>query len=116
MELNGAIAEYKLAKGICVRPLSPENPELGYFNDCEEMPQKVSNKIVEDEFFSGRGRFYNYDIKLDVHIGIDKYQEFITEFLRRGETDDCLIHFSNTVYDYQRDKDCLLYTSDAADE
>lgn len=106
MELM-TFGQYKEAKGICVRPLSHDNLELGYFNHCEEMPQRVSNKKVEGEFFSGRGRFYNYDIKLDPNVEFSKYQKFITEFLRRGETHDCLIHFSNNVYDYQRDKDIV---------
>ena len=78
--------QYKEAKGICVRPISHDNLELGYFNHCEEMPQRVSNKKVEGEFFSGRGRFYNYDIKLDPNVEFSKYEKFITEFLRRGET------------------------------
>jgi len=106
MELR-TFGHYKLAKGICVRPLSYDNPELGYFNHCEEMPQSVSNNKVEVEFFSGAGRFYNYDIKLDPNVEFSKYQKFITEFLRRGETHDCLVHFSNNVYDHQRDKDIV---------
>ena len=105
MELDGAsIWDYKDAKGLCIRPLSPISTELGYFNHCMEHPQVESNQSVEDEFFSGRGRFYNYDIKLDVHVGIDEYKRFITEFLRRGETSDCLIHFSNSMWDITRDK------------
>jgi len=101
MELR-TFGHYKLAKGICVRPLSYDNPELGYFNHCEEMPQSVSNNKVEVEFFSGAGRFYNYDIKLDPNVEFSKYQKFITEFLRRGETQDCLIHISNNI-DFYRD-------------
>lgn len=106
MELR-TFGHYKLAKGICVRPLSYDNPELGYFNHCEEMPQSVSNNKVEVEFFSGAGRFYNYDIKLDPNVEFSKYQKFITEFLRRGETHDCLIHLSNVVYEPQYDKELV---------
>jgi len=99
--------DYKEAKGICVRPLSPITTELGYFNHCKEMPQKVSNIEVEDEFFSGKGRFYYYDIKLDSRIGIDKYKKFLTEFLRRGETDDCFVHISNVIWHSALDKDLV---------
>ena len=106
MELRN-FPSYKLAKCLCVRPLSIDNPELGYFNHCEEMPQRVSNKKVEGEFFSGRGRFYFYDIKLDPNVDFSVYQKFITEFLRRGETYDCLIHLSNVVYEPDYDKEIV---------
>jgi hypothetical protein len=106
MELSN-LPSYKLAKCLCVRPLSPDNPELGYFNSCTEQPQSKSNKIVEDEFFSGRGRFYWYDIKLDSSVDFSVYQKFITEFLRRGETHDCLIHLSNVIYEPQYDKELV---------
>ena len=106
MELSD-FPTYKDSKCLCVRPLSLGNQQLGYFNHCTEQPQKKSNKIVEDEFFSGRGRFYFYDIKLDANVDFSTYQRFITEFLRRGETHDCLVHFSNNVYDHQRDKDIV---------
>ena len=106
MELRN-FPSYKLAKCLCVRPLSIDNPELGYFNHCTEQPQSKSNKIVEDEFFSGRGRFYFYDIKLDPNVDFSVYQKFITEFLRRGETYDCLIHLSNVVYEPDYDKEIV---------
>jgi len=83
------------------------NSQLGYFNHCTEQPQTKSNKIVEDEFFNGRGRFYFYDIKLDANVDFSTYQRFITEFLRRGETHDCLIHLSNVVYEPQYDKELV---------
>lgn len=101
MELSD-FPTYKDSKCLCVRPLSLGNQQLGYFNHCTEQPQKKSNKIVEDEFFSGRGRFYFYDIKLDANVDFSVYQRFITEFLRRGETQDCLIHISNNI-DFYRD-------------
>lgn len=98
---------YKEEKGICVRPLSPNRTELGYFNHCREHPFSISNQTVEDEFYSGEGRFYYYDIKLGSHVDIDEYKKFITEFLRRGETDDCLVHISNVMWDRSRDKDLV---------
>jgi hypothetical protein len=98
----------KLSKCLCVRPLAGNNPQLGYFNHCtEHNPGSKSNKIVEDEFFSGRGRFYWYDIKLDSNVDFSAYQKFITEFLRRGETYDCLIHLSNVIYEHQYDKELV---------
>jgi len=106
MELSD-FPTYKDSKCLCVRPLSLGNQQLGYFNHCTEQPQKKSNKIVEDEFFSGRGRFYFYDIKLDANVDFSVYQRFITEFLRRGETHDCLIHLSNVVYEPQYDKELV---------
>jgi len=87
--------EYKKGKCLCIRPLSNKST-LGYFNHCTE-PTEVSNQLVENEFFSGAGRFLHYDIKLNIDTPFARYQPFITEFLRRGETQDCLVHISNTV-------------------
>jgi len=106
MELSN-FPTYKDSKCLCVRPLGMGNSQLGYFNHCTEQPQTKSNKIVEDEFFNGRGRFYFYDIKLDANVDFSTYQRFITEFLRRGETHDCLIHLSNVVYEPQYDKELV---------
>ena len=105
--MDGDFISYKEAHGICVRPLR-DNKRVGYFYRCREHSDySESNKIAEDEFFSGNGIFYNYDIKLSPYVDFSMYQKFITEFLRRGETHDCLVHFSNNVYDHQRDKDIV---------
>lgn len=90
--------DYKKGKCLCIRPLSNRST-LGYFNHCTE-PTEVSNQLVENEFFSGAGRFLHYDIKLNIDTPFARYQPFITEFLRRGETQDCLVHLSNTIYNF----------------
>lgn len=103
--------EYKEAKCLCVRPM-PEivgiklGSTLGYFNHCTD-PAEVSNQLVEDEFFSGKGRFYYYDIKLNIDADFSSYQPFITEFLRRSETQDCLVHISNTIYNFNDDNNTV---------
>jgi len=100
--MDGDFISYKEAHGICVRPLR-DNKRVGYFYSCREHSDySESNKIAEDEFFSGNGIFYNYDIKLSPYVDFSMYQKFITEFLRRGETQDCLIHISNNI-DFYRD-------------
>ena len=98
--------EYKNGKCLCIRPLAKKTSTLGYFNHCTE-PTQVSNQVVYNEFFSGAGRFFYYDIKLSIDTDFSKYQPFIEEFLRRGETQDCLVHISNTVTESKNDKNTV---------
>jgi hypothetical protein len=112
--MDGNFVSYKEAQGICVRPLR-DNKRVGYFYSCREHSNySESNKIAEDEFFSGNGRFYNYDIKLSPYVDFSMYQKFITEFLRRGETQNCLIHISNNI-DFYRDGNDIAPLYDMSD-
>ena len=90
--------DYKKGKCVCIRPVSNRST-LGYFNHCTE-PTEVSNQLVENDFFSGADRFLHYDIKLNIDTPFARYQPFITEFLRRGETQDCLVHVSNSIFNF----------------
>lgn len=91
---------YYKRRQICFKPIDQgkqlEHSELGYFNHCTA-PSDCSDDKLKEEFYSGNGRFYFYDIKLCHTTNQFQYKDFIKEFLRRGKEYPCVLHLSNST-------------------
>ena len=92
---------YDKERKFCIKPIDDgnavlDNLNLGYYNHCTD-PSTEPNEELKDEFYSGKGRFYYYDVKLCHTTNLNQYNSFITEFIRRGEEYPCILHISNST-------------------
>ena len=95
---------YQHKRQLCIKPyddgrIYTEGDEtLGLFDNCT-VPSIKTPRCDElyNEFYSGNGRFYMYDIKLCHTQRRVDYKKFLKEFIRRGNEYPCIVHISNST-------------------
>lgn len=101
---NLDFARYLKKKQLCIKPFDDGFNEkegedgLGLFDNCL-VPSTKTNRCNElyNEFYSGKGRFYVYDIKLCHTKRRIDYKKFLKEFIDRGKQYPCVVHLSNST-------------------
>ena len=110
MEFN--FLNYYKQRMLCVKPFDDgkirEDGKLIYVDHCTDS-SFFNNDKLEEEYFSGNGRFYYYDIKLCHTMTRRHYKPFMKELLRRGETENCVLHISNSTVPNQFNSLTSLY-------
>ena len=98
MEVPFDYEMYYNTSTICIKPVRQlsykDEPRLGIFKHCTSESENVK---IEEAYYKGLDKFYYYDIKICHTLVRWKYKEFINELLRRGKTQSCVVHISNSL-------------------
>lgn len=105
---------------ICYKPVDDRNTfgpngKMGFYNHCTD-PNHKNIDNLEETFYRGDDVFYFYDVKLCHSMQLSDYDKFIKEYKRRGKTQSCAVHISNTTMPYENSQFKSLYDLDSYEE